>query len=167
MKSFDATSCAQVIISKLKAGGIQPQARGEMRSTANFPSSMMPKPAGQSRLIDGTVILVSGERNVMGDTISKTIEVDGMEVIIDAIGIAAVRLNKQGEVEAIAGGGMKSFRTKNFYLTMPERIDLAIFKEDGKWRGIVHGFEGTLPEALTKITDNWIRVSIPETYKMK
>ena len=167
MKSFDAAACAQAVITQLKAKGIRPHARSEMRSTSNFPASMMPKPEGQSRLIDGTVIQVSGEKNVMGDAISTTIDVDGIEVVFDAIGVAAVRLDDQGEVEAIAGGGVKSFKAKNFSIALPERIDLAIFKEDGKWRGIVHGFDGELPEALTKITTNWIRVSIPEPLQMK
>ena len=65
---------------------------------------MMPKPSGQCRLLDGTVILASGEKDVMGDPIHKAIKVDGHEVTFDAVGVAAVRLDRQGQVVALAAG---------------------------------------------------------------
>ncbi|MEI7902108.1 MAG: hypothetical protein WCK89_17785, partial [bacterium] len=69
----------------------------------------MPKPSGQCRLLDGTIILASGEKDVLGDPIQKTLNVDGHEVAFDAVGVAAVRLDKDGKLEALAAGGLKRF----------------------------------------------------------
>ncbi len=164
MKSFDGAACSQSIITLLKAKGIQPQTQSEMREIAGFPASMMPKPAGQSRLIDGTVILASGENDVMGDPIKKSIQVDGRNVNFDAIGVAAVRLDKSGKLEALACGGLKSFSVGTFKINLPERMDIALFKENDKWRGIVHGYKGEMPKALIRITKNWIHVRTPAPY---
>ena len=44
---------------------------------------MMPRPTGQCRLLDGTLILASGEKDVMGDPIQKTISINGHAVTFD------------------------------------------------------------------------------------
>ncbi|MEO6949384.1 MAG: hypothetical protein ABI123_07140, partial [Ginsengibacter sp.] len=165
MKNYDSGAlCAREIINQLKMKGVPSQTRSEMRGTSRFRASMMPKQSGQVRLLDGTVIMASGTNNVMGDSIRKSIVVQGRKVSFDAIGIAAVRLNKQGHVEAIAGGGLKSFKTGSLSIDLTERMDIALFKEHGKWRGIVQGYKGKLPAALTKITMDWTRINIPEQY---
>ncbi|MEO9021829.1 MAG: hypothetical protein ABI237_19375 [Ginsengibacter sp.] len=166
MKNYDSGMlCAREIINQLKMKGVPSQTRCEMRGTSGFPASMMPGLSGQVRLIDGTVIIASGKNNVMGDSIRKSIVVEGRKVSFDAIGIAAVRLNKHGYIEAIAGGGLKSFKTETFSIDLPERMDIALFKEHGKWRGIVQGYKGKLPATLTKITKDWTRIKIPEQYR--
>ena len=38
----------------------------------------------------------------------------GKEVFFDAMGLAAVRFDVQGQLNALAAGGLKFFRTKNF-----------------------------------------------------
>ncbi len=164
MKSFDCTACTQSIITLLKAKGIRPQTRSEMHVIAGFPASMMPRPAGECRLTDGTVILASGEKEVMGDPIKKSIQVDGRKVNFDAIGIAAVRLDKSGKLEALACGGLKFFSAGSFIINLPERMDIALFKENDKWRGIIHSYEGEIPKILMRITENWIRIRTPVPY---
>ena len=63
---------------------------------------MMPRPRSLCRSLNGRVIVTSGERNVMGDPIHQTLAVNGHEVTFDAVGVAATRLDKEGELEALA-----------------------------------------------------------------
>lgn len=160
MKAFAANGCAQAVIARLKAEGVSPQTTCSPQRRSHT-TIMVPKPSGQCRLIDGTIILVSGEKNVMGDPLKKTITVRGRDVSVDAVGVAAVRLDASGKVEAMAAGALKSFKTDSLTIDLPERMDLALFKERGKWRGIVQGYEGDLPAALTELTGHWTRLRMP------
>jgi hypothetical protein len=165
VKKTDTLSAVTSVIAALQAKNILPQTKGDVHTVAGFPSSVMPKASGQLRLIDGTLIVVSGEHNLMGDSINQSVQADGHAIYFDAIGVAAVRLNKKGEVEALAGGGLKSFKSESLSFDLPERTDVVLYKENEKWRGIVQGYEGPLPQALTEITKNWVRLKWPEQYK--
>lgn len=46
-----------------------------------------------TRLLDGTVIVASGEKNILRDPIQQTIAVNGQEVMFDAVGVPATRLD--------------------------------------------------------------------------
>ena len=165
MKSSDnIEQLVQAVIASLKAKGVTVQTSGEMRSNSGIPNSVMPKTSGRIRLIDGTVIQASGEKNVMGDPIRSTITIGNKEVQFDAIGVAAIRLNREGEVEALAAGGLKSLKAGSFTIELNERADIVLIKENGKWRGIIQGLEGNIPEVLNSITRNWIRVRWPALY---
>ena len=129
MKSIAAASAAEQVIAHLKTLGIEPQTSCTMRGVAGFPASMMPKPSGQCRLLDGTVIVASGEKDVLGDPIQTTIQVNGQAVTFDAVGVAAVRLSKTGQVEALVGGGLKLFRAGDMTVEMPERADVALWRD--------------------------------------
>lgn len=161
MKAFAAKDCPQAIIAQLKARGVSPQTPCSLQRRSHT-VIMVPKSVGQCRLIDGTVILASGEKDVMGDPIKKTITVRGRDVSFDAVGVAAVRLDAGGKVEAIAAGALKSFKTDSLTIDLPERMDLAMFKERGKWRGLVQGYEGDLPAVLTELTEHWTRLRMPK-----
>ena len=161
MKAFDGAGCAQAVIARLKSEGASPQTTCSLQRRSHT-TIMVPKPSGQCRLIDGTIILASGEKDVMGDPIRKTITVRGRDVSFDAVGVAAVRLDAGGKVEAVAAGALKSLKTDSLTIDLPERMDLALFKERGKWRGIVQGYEGDLPAVLTELTGHWMRLRMPE-----
>jgi len=125
--------------------------------------SYFPPTTGSSRLIDGTVINVAGTNNISGDTILKEFEIGGNKVSFDAIGIAAVRLDLNGNPEAIAAGSLKSFRCGNIEINLNERLDLALWiDQNGQWRGVIQGLQGTVPQELLKITRNWKRIGLPE-----
>ena len=80
-----------------------------------------------------------------------------------AVGVAAVRLDKQGKPEAIAAGGLKSFKSDKMSIELPERIDVALWRDaSGKWRGVLQGYQGPVPETLAKITDEWTRLCVAE-----
>lgn len=155
MQYGDENISVNHIISLLKEKNTFIQTPGDMRGMGAFAPSMMPQTQGTLKLIDGTIIMASGKNDVMGDPIKKSIQINGKKVSVDAIGIAGIRLNKSGLPEALAFGGLKSFSTGTFKLELPERMDIVLIKEKGKWRGILAGYTGTIPESLLRITKNW------------
>lgn len=159
MQYGDENTSVNRIISLLKAKNAPIQTPAAMRGMGAFAPSMMPQTQGTVKLIDGTVIIASGEKDVMGDPIKKSIQINGKKVNVDAIGIAGIRLNKSGLPEALAFGGLKSFSTGRFEIELPERMDIALIKENGIWKGIVQGFSGTIPKSLLRITKNWTYIS--------
>jgi hypothetical protein len=162
MKPVASAAAVRQIIALLKASGIEPQTPCTMRGAAGFPASMMPKPGGQCRLLDGTVILASGENDVMGDPIRKTIRVNSHAVTFDAVGVAAVRLNKAGKVEAIAAGGLKNFKAGDMAIELPECADVALWRDSkDEWQGVLLGHDGPVPDALARITLKWNRLRLP------
>ncbi len=164
MKALSAGKCAGTVIAYLREKGVSPQTPCTARRRG-FEDIMVPNPAGSCRLIDGTVIIISAEKTITGDPIRQTFTIGGREVFFDAVGVAAVRLDKSGNPEAIAAGGMKSFRCGDMSIELAEPVDLALWRDSsGEWQGILQGHSGPLPEALTKITQNWTRLRLPEVY---
>jgi hypothetical protein len=137
-------------------------------SCAQTAGTPAPPRTGHSRLIDGTVIHTAGKNNPAGDPLKKTILVNCHNVTFDAIGIAAVRLDDHGKLEAMAVGGLKSFMGGGIEIIMPTRADVALWKdENGVWQGVLQDYEGAMPEILKKLCKNWIRLKVPEPYTVK
>ncbi len=125
-------------------------------------SFVTPPTTGYCRLIDGTVIQVAGTKNTGGDPIHSNIKIRGKGVRFDAVGIAAVRLDEKGDVQALSASGLKSFQTGNFKIDLSERCDLALWKDNqDNWNGIIQGLQGEIPPQLLKITKNWTRLNLP------
>lgn len=161
----DISVCAAKIIAGLRNRGIEPQTPatvtlpkwyGMGRTSAALPSS------GRCRLLDGTAILVSGEKDATGDPIRKTIKISGHDVAFDAIGVAAARLDKDGKLEAMAAGGLKSFRGGGLTIELPERADVALWRDaQGRMHGVLQDWTGPIPAELSAVTDDWLRLDIP------
>ena len=165
MKRIDVNSAVQGVIEFLHTEGYKPYASCVMNE-AGYGSSMVPGLSGQMRLLDGTIIYASGENNVMGDPIKKTFLVRGNAVTFNSIGIAAVRLDDQGRLEAMAAGGLKSFKGGDVEILMPTPTDIALWKdENGVWQGVLQGYEGDLSEDLESLCENWTRLKIPESVR--
>jgi hypothetical protein len=165
MKEVDSNQAMNGVINFLQDEGFEPYTTCTSNN-AGYGSSMVPGVSGQMRLLDGTVIHGSGEHNVMGDPIQKTFEINGHNVTFDAIGIAAVRLTEKGQLEAIAAGGLKSFQGGGLEIFLPNRVDVALWKDDsGVWQGILQGYEGDVPEALKTLCKNWNRLKVPEDHQ--
>lgn len=125
--------------------------------------SKFPPTTGFCRLIDGTIIHVAGTDNVSGDIIDVAYEIKGFPVSFNAMGVAAVRLNDKGAVQALAAGGLKSFKSNHFEINLDERTDLSLWMDDaGAWRGIIQGGPDQVPAELMEITENWQRLGLPE-----
>jgi hypothetical protein len=121
-----------------------------------------PPTSGFCRLIDGTFIQIAAKNCVSGDPILFRKKIQGQTVSFDAVGVCAVRIGNNGEVEAIAAGGLKSFRSGDLKIEPGERLDLALWKnEKGEWEGAVQGWEKEIPDSLLKITGHWRKIGLP------
>ncbi|MFH0759530.1 MAG: hypothetical protein V2B15_19740 [Bacteroidota bacterium] len=117
---------------------------------------------GFSTLIDGTFIQIAGTEHMSGDPIYSTVRIQNCNVFFDAIGVAAVRLNRKGEVEAMAAGGLKTIKAGDFEIELKDRTDIALWADDkGEWEGVIQGWEGELPTPLLEITHKWSRLRLP------
>jgi len=158
-------TCAREIIAKLIKSGVEPQTpsrgdfpkwSGQGRTSVNMPA------AGRTRLTDGTVIHIAGEKNVTGDPIQKTIVVNGHKVTFDAVGLAAMRLSKDGKLEALAAGGLKHFITDLVDINLDKPADIALWQDmDGKMQGVLQDYSGPMPADLEAITSEWLREEVP------
>jgi len=158
----DAAACVREVIARLRAAGVEPQTRSTTHTACSFPTSMMPNPSGQCRLWDGTLILASGAKDVMGDPIQKTVQLNGREVRFDAVGVAAVRLNADGTLAAMAAGGLKRFEGGGITLDLPERTDRALWRDrNGQWQGVVQGDAPSVSEPLARLTKQWTLLRLP------
>jgi hypothetical protein len=158
---LDAEQVAAEVVTYLQTSSVPPQSRCRLREYFHS-KTMVPGTSGQCRLLDGTVILASGEKEVMGDTLRQTISVAGHQVTFDAIGVASVRLNKSGAVQAIACGGLHKFASDNMVIELAQRIDMAMWRDQkGQWQGVVQGCSGQVPEALSRFTNKWIKLCVP------
>jgi hypothetical protein len=124
---------------------------------------------GRCRLVDGTEIIASATpENASGEPLRQTVTVRGQEVCFDAIGLAAVRINSAGDLEAMAAGGLKSFTAGKLRIELAEPADIALWRDDnGNWRGVLQGHEGPPPDALLAITKDWLRLDVPSPLPKK
>jgi hypothetical protein len=162
----DIQTCADAVIAELRSLGIEPHTR----ATVTLPkwdnigqtSAALPS-AGKCQLTDGTVIFASGEKDVLGDPIQSTIKTHGHDVVFDAVGIAAVRLGKGGRLDAMAAGGLKSFRGGGTSIELGQRIDVAVWRDDqGQMHGVLQDWTGPVPASLSAITGHWLRLAVPK-----
>ena len=163
-----AAACADATIDKLRKSGLKPQTPATVclprwfRDTyASSGTSMALGSSGANRLIDGTLLIIAGEHDVSGDPIQQNADIDGHEVVFDAVGVGAARLDANGDLNAMAAGGLKRFVGGGLTIELPERLDLAMWRIDGHWHGVVQGFDGPIPDILTDLTKDWLRLSIP------
>jgi hypothetical protein len=130
--------------------------------------SYAPPTTGSSRLIDGTVIQVAGTTNIGGDPIVTKMQIRDRPVSIDAVGVAAVRLNARGQLEAFAAGGLKHIKAGNFEISLDERADMALWIDaKGEWQGVFQSERGIIPKQLLSITKRWTRLRVPLPEKIK
>ena len=128
--------------------------------------SSSPPTTGFCRLIDGTIIQIAGTNNVAGDPIQSTIKIGEHNVMFNSLGVAAVRLNDNGIVEALAAGGLSYFKAGDLEIKLNQPIDIALWRDEkGKWRGVLLGWNDVIPERLMNITNNWIRLDVPAPIK--
>ena len=119
--------------------------------------------SGRCRLIDGTEIVAAADpTHVAGLPIQTTITIGGQKATVDAVGVVAVRLGKDGKVEALAAGGLKAFRAGAFTVELAKRADLAMWRDEkGRWQGVLQGCAGPVPPPLAALTHRWLRLDLP------
>jgi len=105
---------------------------------------------------------LAGTHDVSGDPVQTTMKISGHDVTVDAMGIVGVRLDRNGQLVALAAGGLKRFERGAFRIELPERTDMALWQDaTGKWRGAIQGWSGPVPAPLAALTDQWQRLAIP------
>ncbi len=159
----DAEAAVKAVTAKLRKLDVPKQtpATGTLRGPKR--GSAAPPTKGRCRLIDGTEILLAGEKDIAGDPISETITVRGRRIAFDAIGVAAARLAADGTLEAMACGGLKRFDGGGVRIALDRRADVAIWRDGaGEWQGVLQDYPGDVPSALRSITKNWLRLGVPE-----
>jgi hypothetical protein len=167
MHLLDSSNYVRGLNELMEELDFDPQTTCEMRTVhPNHPPSMMPETRGECRLLDGTMIYASGKYNLVGDPIQRTFKVNEQQVSFDAVGIAAVRLDQYGKLEALAAGGLKLFKGGGLTIELDEPVDLALWRDKkGQWQGVIQDWEGPLPAPLSAITNNWMKLKVPLPYK--
>lgn len=62
---------------------------------------------------------------------------------MDAVGVAAVRLDKAVELQALAAGSLSDA----FEITLDEWVDMALWVDDaGAWKGLLQEWQGPVPD---------------------
>ncbi len=152
------------VLDDVAAAGKGAQTPCTMRGIAGFAESMMPEPEGRCRLIDGTIIRAAGRHDVMGDPIRETLRVHDRDIAVEAVGLMAVRLDAAGQVEALAGGALTSFEGPGLSLCLNPPVDIALWRTEEGWEGVIQGLDGPIPPELETLTSRWTRLRMPEAY---
>jgi hypothetical protein len=144
------------VFDRLREKGVENQT-GATETLRGFGySSLVLPPKGRCLLLDGTVIFVSGATSVAGDPIHETFEVGGQEVKVEAEGLFAIRLGKDGEVDAFAAGGLRNLHCGDLAVVLDEPVDLACWRdEEGEFVGLWGGTASSIPESLQGLTEQW------------
>jgi hypothetical protein len=159
------------VVARLKEIGVQPQTPAErytewLQICQSGFQSVQPPASGMSRLIDGTRVCVAGTNDAAGDPIQMTIKVDGHDVTFDAVGVAAVRLDKDGKLEAMAAGGLRHFKAGPVEIKLDQPADVALWRDTkGVWQGVLQDYEGEVPKDLAALCKHWTRLQVPEPLK--
>jgi hypothetical protein len=162
----DAKSAVTRVVQQLEASGVARQTPADRMIGFSGCGSVAPPAKGESRLLDGTHIVVSGAGAACGDAIQRTLSIEGHDVAVDAEGLVAIRLNKQGRVEALAAGGLKSLNAGALKIELAERVDLALWRDaQGRLHGVLQDCAGPVPAALARLTDDWQRLAVPVPLK--
>ena len=158
----NAKTAVDPITKQLKAVGVALQARADRALGFADCRSVAPPVEGESRLLDGTHVFVSATKAASGDPIQRTFQVSGRSVTVDAVGLVAIRLDKRGRLEALAAGGLKNLHSDKFKIDLPERVDLALWRDGrGRFHGVLQGCSGPGPAPLQKLAKDWLRLSVP------
>lgn len=158
----DAGAAVSAVLETLRERGIQRQTPSQAASK-RFEHVLSEPPArGFCHLTDGTLIHVSGERNVVGDPLRLKLDVKGTPVEFDAVGVAAVRLSLDGKFVAMAAGGLKSFSAGDVRFTLERPTDMALWRNaDGSLHGVLQGNIGPIPKVLKTLTADWTLLDLP------
>ncbi len=114
----------------------------------------LPPLPDQSRLTDGTCFLARGERDPAGDAFDETFYCGLYRVKAKATGVIAIKLSREGDLESLAASDLRSVDAGNFRLELAEPVDLALWRENGRLRGVVQGIAQP-PAALLALTKDW------------
>ena len=124
--------------------------------------TVCPGREGRIRLTDGTEVFLAGKTDVAGDPIAGTFQVAGHEIEAEARGVLAIRFTADGEIDALAAGGLKRFTGGNVSFELDTPVDLAYWHDAaGNPKGALQNAGGPLPGPLAALTQDWLRLATP------
>ena len=154
------------LVRRLEGLGVVKQSPATRTMTAFGRTSSAPATRGTCRLVDGTVIVLSGADDVAGDPIQTTFDVNGRSVAVDALGVVGVRLLDDGRLDALAAGGLKRFEAGDLVIDLPNGVDLALWRDTGgNLHGVLQDWTGPVPDPLLDLTQDWRRLDVPAPFK--
>jgi hypothetical protein len=66
----------------------------------------------------------------------------------------------------MAAGGLKTFACGDLRIELPDPADIALRRDaQGQWQGVLEGHTGPIPDALTRITANGMRLRRPTPFE--
>ena len=128
----------------------------------------MPAPRGTAHLVDGTVVRLEATAvSDGGDPIDEVIPVAGVDLQVEAEGVFAARVDGDGQVVALAAGGLRRVLGGGLDVTLDEPVDVALWRDgEGCWRGVAQGLsDREIPAPLLAITGDWLRLGVPPAYE--
>ena len=157
----------QVLLADLEKTGVARQTPlVESHDLWSSDQIAMPSPNGISLLTDGTVIrLAAMHESDAGDPISGTVNVAGVPVDVQAIGLFAARMDANLQAEAMAAGGLTYVNAPGLILRLDAPLDVALWRDEGGWHGVAQGIaEADLSECLKQLTADWQFLSLREPF---
>ncbi len=155
----DSANAATRVVETLRGRGIAP---GTPATEHLSNKTASPGREGHMRLTDGTEVFLSGKTDAAGDPITGTFYMSGRTVTAEAQGVLAVRFTADGQIEALAAGGLKQFTGGGLSLQFDTPVDLAYWHDgEGHAKGALQEGMGTLPKPLSALTQDWVRLATP------
>ncbi|MEN6357891.1 MAG: hypothetical protein ABFD83_12510 [Armatimonadota bacterium] len=159
----DLTEAARMVADYQRSAGVEQQTPSVDTQNAVWFKYAAPPVKGHCRLLDGTHVFVSAENDPEGDPIIETISIGGHQIDIDTIGLSAVKLDADGNVLAVAAGGLKLLSGGGLDIRLEDRVDIALWKdEQDNMHAAIQGLYGEIPDSLAEITTDWTILSLPE-----
>jgi len=162
--SADADACADAVLALLRDRGVIAHSPATWATQWNpAMATAAPTQAGHLRLLDGTRIVLAGAENPEGDPIHTDFGIASAGVRMEAAGVAAVRLAKDGGVDAFAAGGLTRFHAPGIDITLARPLDVAVWRDGEGVHGVCEGDVDELPAALSALASDWTPLRMPRT----
>jgi hypothetical protein len=158
----------------IPGAGLNPTPAVVAEFLQSWSSPRHPSPPDLVRLIDGTRLLLRGEKDPAGDRIDEAFFVDcrgGMaQVSAGATGVFGIRLDPSGDLQALAASELRYLRieliepfgepTPKLNLEIRQPVDLALWQDaHAKWHGVIQG-DGEIPQEFLSWTKDWTRLDL-------
>jgi hypothetical protein len=158
----DTASAVSLVLGHLKNNNVPSQTPCSDWMTFGNLKTIRPPTKGLCRLIDGTCIFLSGEKQVSGDRIQTVLNMNGHTVSVDAVGVIGLRWSDDGSLEALAAGGLRYLKTGSVEIELSQPTDLALWQDgQGHWQGVLQDHTGPIAETLKSFTTNWLQIVSP------
>jgi hypothetical protein len=155
-------ACGPLVVTNLRAHGVDPHSPATwMTEWSKLLATAAPPQKGHLRLTDGTRIVLAGEKDAAGDPIRTDFGYTQQQIIMDATGVAALRLDADGSVHAFAAGGLREFHAPGIDIELAQPVDVAFWRAGEQSQGVYQGDLTEVPDVLKRLTEEWKPLRMP------